>query len=69
MHEVYSAVNGEQSKSSFFVITGAERAFPLERPTSFSEITDGISNTIGIVEAKLDIPWTEPEDIESQAAI
>jgi len=69
MPEVYSAVNDEQSKSSFFVITGVETAFPLDRPTSLSEITDGTSNTIGIVMASLDFPWTKPEDIASQAAI
>jgi beta-lactamase regulating signal transducer with metallopeptidase domain len=40
-------------------------------PTAFSEIdgmpfahmTDGTSNTIAVVEAKRDIPWTKPEDI------
>ena len=27
------------------------------------EITDGTSNTLMLVEAKRDIPWTKPEDI------
>lgn len=30
----------------------------------FRDITDGSSNTIAIVEAKRDIPWTKPEEIE-----
>jgi hypothetical protein len=29
-----------------------------------SAISDGVSNTIMLVEAKRDIPWTKPEDIE-----
>lgn len=29
----------------------------------FMDITDGLSNTIAIVEAKREIPWTKPEDI------
>ena len=32
--------------------------------TQFRDITDGSSNTICIVEARRDIPWTKPEDIE-----
>jgi hypothetical protein len=31
--------------------------------TTFMEITDGVSNTILLVEAKRNIPWTKPEDI------
>ncbi len=30
---------------------------------TFGEILDGTSNTIAIVEARRDIPWTKPEDI------
>lgn len=33
----------------------------------FRDITDGTSNTIAIVEAKRDIPWTKPEEIEFDA--
>lgn len=32
--------------------------------TALREITDGTSNTIAIVEANRDIPWTKPQDIE-----
>ena len=32
--------------------------------TKFMDITDGTSQTILLVEAKRDIPWTKPEDIE-----
>jgi hypothetical protein len=30
---------------------------------AFRQVTDGTTNTIAIVEAKRDIPWTKPEDI------
>jgi hypothetical protein len=32
--------------------------------TKIQEIRDGTSNTICIVEARREIPWTKPEDIE-----
>ena len=63
-----SEVAGKQTNSTFYVITGEETAFPLDRPTSWADITDEFFYTIGIVNAKLDIPWTKPEDIESKAA-
>lgn len=31
--------------------------------TTFREILDGTSNTIAVLEARRDIPWTKPEDI------
>ena len=34
-----------------------------EAGTKIQEITDGTSNTILVVEAQRDIPWTKPEDI------
>lgn len=86
MPDIYSDTdsNGQQTNSAFYVITGEETAFPLDRPTSFAEITDGTSNTIGIIKpsgestvrigdknvpwSKFEIPWTKPEDIEIKAA-
>lgn len=72
MPKVYSETNSDdqQTNPAFYVITGEETAFPLDRPTSFAEITDGTSNTIGIVMAKQRaMPWTKPEDMESETAI
>ena len=34
-----------------------------EKGTRIQDVTDGCSNTIAILEAKTDIPWTKPEDI------
>ena len=38
-------------------------AFSTSAGVRFAEIIDGTSNTLGVVEAKRDIPWTRPDDI------
>jgi hypothetical protein len=45
------------------VDTSLPTAFSKKDGIRFQEILDGTSNTIAIVEAKRDIPWTKPEDI------
>jgi beta-lactamase regulating signal transducer with metallopeptidase domain len=42
---------------------GFPTAFSAKNGMLFSQITDGMSNTIAVVEAKTGIPWTKPEDI------
>jgi beta-lactamase regulating signal transducer with metallopeptidase domain len=42
---------------------GFPTAFSAKNGMSFGHITDGMSNTLAVVEAKRDIPWTKPEDI------
>ncbi|MEX2140246.1 MAG: DUF1559 domain-containing protein [Pirellulales bacterium] len=66
---------GKSTNSSYFVLTGKGGMFsdvPTLAPTfatrnagtvSMADIRDGTSNTICVVEAKRDIPWTKPEDI------
>jgi hypothetical protein len=60
--------------SSYYAITGPStiffgdrgaRVMPASALRTFPnpEITDGTSNTLMLVEAKRDIPWTKPEDI------
>jgi hypothetical protein len=51
------------STSSYYVLTGPETIFAGSAGLRISEIADGTSNTILIVEAKRDIPWMKPEDI------
>ncbi|HUG92824.1 MAG TPA: DUF1559 domain-containing protein [Planctomycetaceae bacterium] len=53
----YFALVGEKT-----VFTGA-KAPRNEAGTRVSQITDGTSNTLLVVEAKRQIPWTKPEDI------
>ncbi|WP_442484269.1 M56 family metallopeptidase [Aeoliella sp. SH292] len=55
--------------AGYFVLTGPTTAFSTEgEGTRMEDITDGTSNTIALVDAKRDIPWTNPEDIAYDAA-
>jgi beta-lactamase regulating signal transducer with metallopeptidase domain len=50
--------------SSYFAVVGPTALFSGKKEgTKMIEITDGTSNTLMLVEAKRDIPWTKPEDI------
>lgn len=48
--------------SSYYALTGPDTMFPA-KGTRFQDVTDGTSNTILLVEAKRDTPWTKPDDI------
>jgi hypothetical protein len=64
MPAVYRNPNYSQStNSSYFVLTGPETVFAGKDGQKYTEIPDGTSNTLLIVEAKREIPWTKPEDI------
>ncbi|KAA0141494.1 DUF1559 domain-containing protein [Gimesia chilikensis] len=61
---VFSHPNSSKpANSGYFVVVGEGTAFGNKQGVSFKEITDGTANTIAVVEAKRDIPWTKPEDI------
>jgi hypothetical protein len=59
--------------SSYFALTPAALAADGEGPVltafgkrtgvRFADIFDGTSNTLAVVEAKREIPWTRPDDI------
>ena len=52
--------------TSLFAAYGAGTMFEKKNGVTIGlrDVTDGTSNTIAIVEAKRDIPWTKPEEIE-----
>ena len=54
------------TNTSIFAAVGKGLVFEKDDKdgTQISEILDGTSNTVAIVEAKRDIPWTKPQDIE-----
>jgi hypothetical protein len=52
------------SNSSYFMPTGPGTIGEKPKGTQLKEITDGTSRTIMLIDAKRDIPWTKPEDID-----
>ena len=67
--DLFSVPTAEPSdKCGYFALVGPGSIFfPVDVPTTIRDITDGSSKTIALVEAKRDIPWTKPEDIEFEA--
>jgi len=61
-HDPESSTN-----ASYFMPTGKGMVGGSENGTQMKEIRDGTAMTILLVEAKRDIPWTKPEDIEIEA--
>jgi hypothetical protein len=53
----------DSTYSSYYALTGPSTIFSGKEGTKILQITDGTSNTLMLVEAKRDIPWTKPEDI------
>ncbi len=59
----HSTEMGKNFNASYFVPKGDLTIFPSDGPgIPIDNILDGTSATILTVEAKLDIPWTKPED-------
>src|SRR5690606_12989516 len=60
----------DSTKAAYFALTGDQTALG-NQPGQVHDVlkftTDGTSNTMLIVEAKRDIPWTKPEDIPYSA--
>jgi beta-lactamase regulating signal transducer with metallopeptidase domain len=54
--------------ASYFVLTGKGTMFSGKEGIKIENITGGMSQTLMIVEAKRDIPWTKPEDIDYDPA-
>ena len=59
--------SAQTTASSYFVLTGPDTIFSDKTGTKIQNITDGTSNTIMVVEAKNDIPWTKPVDLDYDA--
>jgi hypothetical protein len=72
MPRSYEAYNGSkplQPYSTYYqVFVGKEAVFDGARTLKLDQITDGISNTLLIVEAGEPVPWTKPEDVPYAAA-
>jgi hypothetical protein len=78
MPDLYRAPGEDpgSTDASYYALVGPSTIFtgvPNENPivprgTRMRDITDGMSNSIMIVESKHDVPWTKPEDIPYDAA-
>jgi prepilin-type processing-associated H-X9-DG protein len=65
---LYQSPSSERTKgtnhTNYFVVSGDETMFGPNRWTKFSDVTDGLSNTIMVVECdSMSVPWAEPADI------
>ena len=50
---------------SYYLITGEKTVFPaVNKGMKFDNITDGSSNTFGVIEARKEVHWAEPRDIK-----
>jgi hypothetical protein len=58
------AAKKSSSRTCYFAFAGPDTMLGKgDKPSSFMDITDGTSNTIMVVEANRDVPWTKPEDL------
>jgi hypothetical protein len=66
MPEVYQSrwIDVAPGHTTFLAPAGEDTVFGGSKPTRFSDIRDGTSNTVVLVEVKpeLAVPWTAPED-------
>ena len=70
MPDIYSFSKGkgkETQKTVYQVFTGAGTVFPSPNASKLTDITDGPSNTILIVEAAEAVEWTKPADLAYDA--
>ncbi|HEY2157354.1 MAG TPA: DUF1559 domain-containing protein [Isosphaeraceae bacterium] len=63
MPAILAHPDGPRNSPAYYMPTGPHTISPDNQGSAFSQITDGTSNTIALVEARRDIPWTKPEDI------
>lgn len=67
MPEVYRTSASNNETTSFVMLTGDGAFASQGRPASFANISDGMANTIAIIESDHEVPWTKPEDFSYSA--
>ena len=53
----------EPGMTSYRVFTGKNTLLDPSRPRQLADVTDGLSNTLMVVEAKQAVTWTKPEEL------
>ncbi len=54
----------DSTESNYAMLVGPETICPPNKTLRITDILDGTSNTLMVVEAKKSIPWTKPEDLD-----
>lgn len=65
MSPIYALPNApsKPGETHYRVFVGNGALFDLDKKVGFNQITDGLSNTLLVVETADGVPWTKPEDI------
>jgi prepilin-type processing-associated H-X9-DG protein len=66
MPKVYQIPGDDKTPADhtrYQVFVGNGAAFDKTQALHFMDFTDGLSNTILVIEAEKPVPWTKPEDI------
>ena len=65
MPDVYRSPldQARSTTASCFALVGPETVFPGSQNARITDILDGTSTTMLVVESKQETPWTKPEDI------
>ena len=53
----------DKTRAAYFALVGPGTVFEGSKGRSVDDVVDGTSNTLMIVEAKRNVPWTKPEDV------
>ena len=73
MPQVYACPSrnlaGEPGMTSYRVFTGKGALLEPSQATKLVDVTDGMSNTFMVVEAKQAVPWTKPDELPFDADV
>jgi hypothetical protein len=56
--------DANSTNAAHYMPAGKGTILPPDRTLGLGRIRDGMSSTIAVIEARRDIPWTKPEDLE-----
>jgi hypothetical protein len=57
-----------KTETNYLAVVGKGTFFEGERGTTPDDVTDGLENTIVLVEADTAVPWTKPQELEFDAS-